>query len=212
MEPDIAKGIGRAGQIAFLKLHDFMCHQNFEWDLGYCCRHRSRVLSLDAIVCLYLDEWRFYLAKSGVTDILKVNRMISGWSRAEIAIDGRESVQHLRLRQVRCIVVFCMADRTASCCLLWRSPNVNFISGTNGSGKSALLNAIQLCLGARATDTGRNAKISDFIRTVGESDDRPPTSAVANITIWYLSGRIAMMPETPVTLLTAKRDIPILRS
>lgn len=34
-------------------------------------------------------------------------------------------------------------------------PNVTFISGSNGSGKSAALTALQCCLGARARDTGR---------------------------------------------------------
>ena len=33
--------------------------------------------------------------------------------------------------------------------------HVNFISGPNGSGKSAILQALQYCLGVRATATGR---------------------------------------------------------
>lgn len=33
--------------------------------------------------------------------------------------------------------------------------HVNFISGPNGSGKSAILQALQYCLGVRATQTGR---------------------------------------------------------
>jgi len=39
-------------------------------------------------------------------------------------------------------------------------PNVNFINGSNGSGKSAILAAIQICLGAQARRTGR-AKVSE---------------------------------------------------
>lgn len=34
-------------------------------------------------------------------------------------------------------------------------PNVNLIVGKNGSGKSTLLVALQCCLGARASATGR---------------------------------------------------------
>ncbi|CAM9671007.1 unnamed protein product [Ascophyllum nodosum] len=42
--------------------------------------------------------------------------------------------------------------------------NVNFISGRNGSGKSAVLAALQICLGANANSTHRAKKLSDFIR------------------------------------------------
>lgn len=96
-EVDRSRGIGRAGQIAFVHLRDFMCHKNLEIQFG----------------C-----------------------------------------------------------------------NVVFISGTNGSGKSAVLNAIQMCLGAQAKSTGRNNKASDFIRTAAAEDEIPPTSAVATVAIW----------------------------
>jgi hypothetical protein len=43
-------------------------------------------------------------------------------------------------------------------------PNVNFIHGQNGSGKSAILAALQICLGARANVTHRGARLSDMIR------------------------------------------------
>jgi structural maintenance of chromosomes protein 6 len=43
-------------------------------------------------------------------------------------------------------------------------PNVNFINGQNGSGKSAILAALQICLGARANVTHRGSKLSDLIR------------------------------------------------
>lgn len=42
--------------------------------------------------------------------------------------------------------------------------NVNFINGENGSGKSAILAALQICLGARATVTHRARKIADLVR------------------------------------------------
>ena len=41
---------------------------------------------------------------------------------------------------------------------------MNFISGRNGSGKSAVLAALQICLGANANSTHRAKKLSDFIR------------------------------------------------
>ena len=42
--------------------------------------------------------------------------------------------------------------------------NVNFINGHNGSGKSAILVALQICLGARAHITHRGNKLGDLIR------------------------------------------------
>ncbi len=44
-------------------------------------------------------------------------------------------------------------------------PHVTLISGTNGSGKSAVLQALQVCLGASARSTGRSASLGNFIRT-----------------------------------------------
>lgn len=43
-------------------------------------------------------------------------------------------------------------------------PHVNLIGGTNGTGKSALLMALQCCLGARASDTGRWATLGWLAR------------------------------------------------
>lgn len=42
-------------------------------------------------------------------------------------------------------------------------PKVNFIIGPNGSGKSALLTALVVALGGRATVTSRAKKMSDFV-------------------------------------------------
>ncbi|OAP58641.1 hypothetical protein AYL99_07731 [Fonsecaea erecta] len=43
-------------------------------------------------------------------------------------------------------------------------PCINFICGKNGSGKSAILTAIVLCLGGKAAATNRGARLQDFIR------------------------------------------------
>ena len=43
-------------------------------------------------------------------------------------------------------------------------PHVTFISGHNGSGKSATLQALQSCLGVRASQTGRGTKAGNFVR------------------------------------------------
>ncbi|EXJ73278.1 uncharacterized protein A1O5_03038 [Cladophialophora psammophila CBS 110553] len=43
-------------------------------------------------------------------------------------------------------------------------PLINFICGKNGSGKSAILTAIVLCLGGKASSTNRGARLQDFIK------------------------------------------------
>jgi len=44
------------------------------------------------------------------------------------------------------------------------SPRVNFVIGKNGSGKSAILTAIVIVLGGRATNTGRGQSLTGFIK------------------------------------------------
>ncbi|KAL4440366.1 hypothetical protein ABPG75_003367 [Micractinium tetrahymenae] len=56
-------------------------------------------------------------------------------------------------------------------------PHVNLISGDNGSGKSALLVALQCCLGARAADTGRFRSMAGFVR-------EEATQATVKVTLW----------------------------
>lgn len=44
-------------------------------------------------------------------------------------------------------------------------PCLNVITGENGSGKSAILTAIQVCLGAKSNTTHRGQKLKDLIQT-----------------------------------------------
>ena len=50
-------------------------------------------------------------------------------------------------------------------------PQLNFIIGRNGSGKSAILTGISVGLGAKATDTNRGSTIRDLIKD-GKSTSR----------------------------------------
>ena len=43
-------------------------------------------------------------------------------------------------------------------------PRLNFIIGHNGSGKSSILTAISVCLGAKATETNRGNSLKDLIK------------------------------------------------
>lgn len=59
--------------------------------------------------------------------------------------------------------------------------NVNFITGQNGSGKSAILAAIQICLGAGARNTHRAGNLKDLIRKDGASNQ--PTDAIIRVSL-----------------------------
>ncbi|KAF5830376.1 hypothetical protein DUNSADRAFT_14673 [Dunaliella salina] len=50
-------------------------------------------------------------------------------------------------------------------------PHITLVSGTNGSGKSAVMQALQVCLGVAARTTGRGHNLSSFIRS-GQSEAR----------------------------------------
>ncbi|KDQ21431.1 hypothetical protein BOTBODRAFT_168698 [Botryobasidium botryosum FD-172 SS1] len=66
-------------------------------------------------------------------------------------------------------------------------PQINFIIGHNGSGKSAVLSAISVALGGKATSTGRGSGLKSFIKE-GES--------VAEVTIQIKNeGLEAYRPE-----------------
>lgn len=60
--------------------------------------------------------------------------------------------------------------------------NVNFIHGQNGSGKSAILAAIQICLGAGARRTHRAKNLKDLIRK-GYGADSSSTTAKVRVTL-----------------------------
>ena len=50
-------------------------------------------------------------------------------------------------------------------------PLINFITGHNGSGKSAILTAITICLGGKATSTNRGGSLKSFIMNGEEYGD-----------------------------------------
>ena len=59
-------------------------------------------------------------------------------------------------------------------------PRLNFIVGNNGSGKSAILTAITIGLGAKASDTNRGSSLKDLIKEGANS---------ARITLYLENGR-----------------------
>ncbi|GBF90900.1 structural maintenance of chromosomes [Raphidocelis subcapitata] len=79
------------------------------------------------------------------------------------------------------------------------SSHVNFISGTNGSGKSAVLQALQICLGATARETGRGRNLRELIRTGADA-------ATLQVAIWN-TGEDAYQPARLGRWVTIERKI-----
>ena len=74
-----------------------------------------------------------------------------------------------------------------SCC----RPHLNFISGENGSGKSAALQCLQVCLGVQARLTGRARSGKELI------NDNAAT-ATAKVVLWNtVRPQLTPMPCLP---------------
>jgi structural maintenance of chromosomes protein 6 len=79
--------------------------------------------------------------------------------------------------------------------------NINFVTGANGSGKSAIVAAIQLCLGANAKTTGRGSSIRSFIREGSKNG-----YCVVRVTLWN-DGHDAYRPDLYSHKITVERRI-----
>jgi hypothetical protein len=83
--------------------------------------------------------------------------------------------------------------------------NVNFIHGQNGSGKSAILAAIQVCLGAGARRTHRARNLQDLVRKEAGAD-----CAGAKLRVTLLNkGSDGFMPEVYGDTITVERCISL---
>ncbi|ELU03571.1 hypothetical protein CAPTEDRAFT_218959 [Capitella teleta] len=78
-------------------------------------------------------------------------------------------------------------------------PNVNFIIGRNGSGKSAVLTAIMVALGGRANTTSRGNSLKNFIQT-------KKLSAEVSVTLSN-RGEEAFKPDSYGKSITVERRI-----
>jgi chromosome segregation ATPase len=86
------------------------------------------------------------------------------------------------IEEVTCTNFMCHAHLSMS-----MGPLINFIIGHNGSGKSAILTALQICLGGRATTTNRGQSLKSFIK---QGTDR--TSLLVRI---KNQGELAYLPD-----------------
>lgn len=78
-------------------------------------------------------------------------------------------------------------------------PSVNFIVGQNGSGKSAICAALQVALGAKASETDRGTSMAQFIRTGANA-------ALIRITLLNI-GRDAFKPAAYGTRIVIERRL-----
>jgi chromosome segregation ATPase len=76
-------------------------------------------------------------------------------------------------------------------------PLINFIVGENGSGKSAVLTALTLCLGGKASDTNRGGSLKSFVK-----EGREHGSLVVKI---KNAGSDSYQPDTYGSSITVER-------
>ncbi|GLC37834.1 hypothetical protein PLESTB_001481400 [Pleodorina starrii] len=68
--------------------------------------------------------------------------------------------------------------------------HVTFVAGLNGSGKSALLQGLQACLGASARDTGRGSSLGNWVR-------RERRTATVTLEMWNTTEEEVEMQKWP---------------
>lgn len=83
--------------------------------------------------------------------------------------------------------------------------NVNFIHGQNGSGKSAILAAVQVCLGANAKRTHRARNLKDLVR---KESGVNCTGAKLRVTLLN-RGSDGYQPEVYGDFITVERSISL---
>jgi hypothetical protein len=82
--------------------------------------------------------------------------------RQRIQKKGRQTnhaAENAIIEEITCTNFMCHAHLSISI-----GPLINFIIGHNGSGKSAVLTALTLCLGGKATATNRGQSLKSFIK------------------------------------------------
>lgn len=100
------------------------------------------------------------------------------------------------ITRIHCENFMCHRSFTIDLCR-----NVNFIYGQNGSGKSAILAAIQICLGAGARRTHRARNVQDLVR-------KDSTAGCAKVRVTLLNqGSDAYHPELYGGKITVERTI-----
>ncbi|KAJ5738267.1 hypothetical protein N7493_001422, partial [Penicillium malachiteum] len=85
---------------------------------------------------------------------------------AHLADDANIPSEHGILERVDCYNFMCHDHFSVEL-----GPLINFITGKNGSGKSAILTALTLCLGGKASATNRGQSLKNFIKEGKENSN-----------------------------------------
>ncbi|CCJ28575.1 unnamed protein product [Pneumocystis jirovecii] len=95
------------------------------------------------------DEYESFDAEPDIRDV-------------DLSVQNRRSLSCAQagiIRSIELVNFMCHKYLKVDVC-----PNINFLVGRNGSGKSAILTAITVCLGGKATITNRGSNIKNLIR------------------------------------------------
>ena len=106
-------------------------------------------------------EQQNHASSDNSTDEGSVNRQFTQWGEQERRKQRTENqaADNGIIESVTCTNFMCHAFLEVTL-----GPLINFIVGHNGSGKSAVLTAIMLCLGGKATSTNRAGNLKGFIK------------------------------------------------
>lgn len=92
-------------------------------------------------------------------DLLATQMIRRNQLRADELLGDNHAAPNGILESITCINFMC--HERLHCDL---GPLLNFIVGENGSGKSAILTAITLCLGGKASSTNRGGSLKNFVK------------------------------------------------
>ncbi|PKS07078.1 hypothetical protein jhhlp_005675 [Lomentospora prolificans] len=106
---------------------------------------------------IYRDQDYSHLRHEAEDDMRATQKVLNS-SRVDGQADNHAAANGI-IETVTCFNFMC---HTRLCVEL--GPLLNFIVGENGSGKSAVLTAITLCLGAKASSTNRGGSLKSFIK------------------------------------------------
>ncbi|KAI9052501.1 hypothetical protein LZ554_003845 [Drepanopeziza brunnea f. sp. 'monogermtubi'] len=104
-------------------------------------------------------DWR-HLANPDLDDAIAEKRILAKNRR----VGENRASENAIIEEITCYNFMC---HTRLNCKL--GPLINFVVGMNGSGKSAVLTAITLCLGGKAAATNRGASLKSLIKEGTES-------------------------------------------
>lgn len=85
-----------------------------------------------------------------------LQRLVAKRFKRQVA---NHAAENAIIEEVKCVNFMCHAHLTVTL-----GPLINFIIGHNGSGKSAVMTALTLCLGGKATATNRGQSLKSFIK------------------------------------------------